>query len=320
MRQAERVSSIRPAIDLRSTLREPWVPARMLLRRPTQRWRLLPAFLLIGGQRCGTTSLYNYLAAHPDIVQPLTKEPQFFSHQWRRGLDWYRSMFPLPRPLLPGGPQDGLPRRITFEASPYYLFHPLAAERAGSLVPDAKLIVLLRNPVERAYSHYWHSVRLGVETLSFEAAIDAEAQRLAGEDERIVGEDGYPGRNHRFFSYATRGYYAEQLERWWRHFPRERCLVLISEDLFDDPRRVYDDVVRFLGLRPWRPAEFPVSNRRIRKRPSPMAETIRASLVDRFRPANCKLQLLLGRRLNWDTAPTHGDLSERAAQRGRPAS
>ena len=133
------------------------------LRQATARWRPLPDFLVIGAQKAGTTALYAYLRWHPGITGPSWKEVSFFDRHWWRGEAWYRGQFPL----------RGR-GRLVGEASPSYLFHPLAPERVHSLVPGARLVALVRDPVARAYSHYQHEVALGREPLGFEDALAAE--------------------------------------------------------------------------------------------------------------------------------------------------
>src|SRR5207248_4207503 len=135
---------------------------RVLLRRPTARLRATPDFLVVGAQRSGTTSLFRYLAAHPAVGAPVRKEIQYFTLHYQRGDGWYRTHFPMT------GRQ-----RVTFEATPYYLFHPAAPQRAASSVPHAKVIVLLRDPVSRTFSHWQHNASRGLEHLGFEAALDA---------------------------------------------------------------------------------------------------------------------------------------------------
>jgi len=271
--------------------------ARTSLRRPTHRLRGLPDFLIIGGQRCGTTSLYNYLLGHPQVLAPLVKETQFFTYQWPRGRGWYRAQFPMDLRRRAAG--SAASPALTFDATPYYLFHPCAAERAASVVPQARILALLRDPVERAYSHYQHSVRQGLEPMSFPAALELEAQRLAGEEERLRSDSSYPGTNHRLFSYASRGLYAEQLERWMSRFPGQSTLVLRSEDLFTDPSREFQTVLRFLGLPDWEPAEFGVHTKRSPRPPARMPPESRRLLEERFAPANRVLEQLLGREMAW---------------------
>src|SRR5688500_3157158 len=198
---------------------------------------MLPSFLILGGQRCGTTSLYRYLAEHPDVHPGLVKEIQFFTVNYARGVDWYRSQFP---PESAGGQ--------TFDASPYYLFHPAAPDRAAGLLPEAKLIALLRNPVDRAFSHYQHNVGNGVEDLSFEDALEAEEGRLAGEEERLARDPAYTSPAHRSYSYVARGKYPAQLERWFGRYDPSSVKVVISAEFFADPAATFAEVLEFLGL------------------------------------------------------------------------
>src|SRR5262249_27856015 len=148
-------------------------------------------FVIIGTQRGGTTSLYRYLIDHPDVAGAmLTKEVHYFDTNLRRGPGWYRAFFPTK------AARDRHRRRtgrelVAGEASPYYLFHPLVPDRAHELLPDAKLVVMLRDPVERAFSHHGHEVELGYEQLGFAEALDREPERLAGELERMRADPAY---------------------------------------------------------------------------------------------------------------------------------
>ena len=201
---------------------------------------------MIGAQKAGTTALYAYLRWHPGITGPSWKEVSFFDRHWWRGEAWYRGQFPL---------RAG--ERLVGEASPSYLFHPLAPERARSLVPDARLVALLRDPVDRAYSQYQHEVALGREPLSFEDALAAEDERLRGEVERLVADPRAFSRAWWDHSYASRGRYAEQLERWLAVFPREQLLVVRTEDLGERPAETYASILSFLGADPHELAGVP---------------------------------------------------------------
>ena len=184
----------------------------------TSRWRPLPDFLIIGAHRAGTTSLHDALFRHPCIVPNFPrlqriKGVRFFDEHFYRGTDWYRSHFATSASRRVLERLRGAPI-LAGEASPYYLFHPLAAERAFAVVPAAKLIVLLRDPVDRAYSHWRRERREGREPLErFEDAIAAEDGRLAGEVERIAASDRYYSYAHENFSYLTQGLYADGLQR-----------------------------------------------------------------------------------------------------------
>jgi Sulfotransferase domain len=247
--------------------------------------RALPDFLIIGAQKAGTTALYSYLRRHPQIGGPAWKEVSYFERHYGRGTAWYRGQFPFR--------SDG---RIAGEASPGYLFHPLAPVRVKETVPDAKLIVLLRNPVDRALSHYHHEVALGREPLSFEDAIAAEPERTRGEEERLVREPDYFSHAWWDYTYVARGRYAEQLERWFSVFPREQVLVLATEEMDAEPAQSYGRVLEFLGRPPHGLASFP---RVYRQSYGEMRPETRRRLAAEFAEPNARLCELLGRDFGW---------------------
>lgn len=216
----------------------------LLVRLITTPVRILPDFLIIGAQKCGTTSLYNNLIKHPHVVQALRKEIHFFDINYKKGVTWYQAHFPssIYKIYLK---QIYRKKIIAGEATPYYIFHPLSPERIFKIVPRVKLIVLLRNPVDRAYAHYQLSVRLGHENLSFEDAIQNEMGRLNSEVERIYNNCNYYSFNHQHFSYLSRGYYMEQLRKWHHYFSREQILILKSEDFYLDPSSAFKQVYVF---------------------------------------------------------------------------
>jgi hypothetical protein len=259
--------------------------------------RVVPDFIIIGAQRCGTTSLYSYLVDHPCVASASVKEIHFFDINFHKGFVWYRSHFPLF--LYPLYTQLRHRRSaISGEASPYYFFHPCASRRIKELLPRVKLIVLLRNPVDRAYSHYHFVVRLGYETLSFEEAIRAEEKRLCGEVDKMVEDEYYYSLNHQYYSYLARGIYVNQLAEWMGCFPSEQFLVLKSEDFLDDPALVLSCVTDFLGLPDWRPDVFVKYNHAC----YPMMDArTRSWLVDYFRPYNQELYSYLDRDFGWDS-------------------
>ena len=242
-----------------------------------------PDFVVIGAQRGGTTSLHAYLGGHPRIALPATKELHYLTDRFARGREWYLGQFPA------AIPPDGL----TGEATPYALFHPLAPDRLRATAPDAKLIVLLRNPVDRAYSHYLMAHARGDEPLDFAAALDSEADRMAGEEERLRSDPTYVSWPHKQFSYLARGDYAPQLARWFARFPRDQFLILRSEDLYADPAATYGRVLDFLELEPAGSSSFAVHNRT----DGPfLASRLRDRLAAHFAPKNAGLADLLG----WD--------------------
>ena len=278
-----------PRTGALEVLKTPMRELRAGYRRLTGPLRGLPSVLIIGAQRSGSTSLFNYLAQHPDVLTPLGKEIHYFDLHYARGLRWYRGRFPFSHRLRPPA--------ITMDASPYYLAHPLAAERAFRLLPQVKLVALLRNPVERAFSHYQHEVRDGRETFSFAEALDREDERLSGEEERLERDPGYYSYNHHRYSYTRRGLYLEQLRRWVRWYPRSQLLVLQSEALFRDPATVTSAVYQFLGLRPHRLAQYKPFYQGAYERQMPAG--LRERLASYFEPHNRELYRWLGQELDW---------------------
>ncbi|MGH2728638.1 MAG: sulfotransferase family protein [Actinomycetota bacterium] len=184
----------------------------------------LPSFVIIGAMKSGTTSLGAYLTAHPDAYCAL--EPHFFDSNFERGLDWYRGYF-----------RNAGDAAAVGEKSPSYMYHPLAIKRLAATLPNAKLVAILRHPVDRAYSHYWHERRLGHETLSFGEALRAEPERLRASP---------PG--HCRFAYMDRGLYLDQLQRVTSLVPRERLLVLLFDELDREPARTFSSLCDFLGI------------------------------------------------------------------------
>jgi hypothetical protein len=246
----------------------------------------LPAFLIIGAQKGGTTSLHEYLGEHPDVSPPVTKEVHYFDHAYHRGEGWYRAHF------HPAGHAS----EICGESTPYYLFHPLVPELVARDLPGCKLIVILRNPVDRAFSHHNHERALGYEDLPFEEAIARESERLRDEEARIRADPRYQSFSHQHHSYLSRSRYAEQLEGWFRHVDRDRFLILGAEDLFEDPRLALVRTQRFLGLQPIEPRDLTARNARSY---SPIEDDLRDRLNEALEPHNRQLYELVGRDFGW---------------------
>lgn len=267
--------------------------ARHIFRLGTAPMRTLPDFLIIGAQKCGTSFLYRLLAQHPYVRPAFVKEVHYFDLNFEKGDNWYRSRFPL---------QVGKNQKcVTGEASPYYLFHPHAPRRAAATLPEAKLLVLLRNPVDRAYSHYQHQVMRvtweGHETLPFEDAIEAEKERLDGELEKLLQDEYYDSLNYRSYSYLSRGIYVDQLLAWSKIFDRAQMLVLRSEDLFGDAGSTLRTILDFLQIPRWEP-ETPASipNKREYTNLNPV---LQQRLEQYFEPHNRRLYEYLGEDLGW---------------------
>lgn len=258
--------------------------------------RMQPDFILIGAQRCGTTSLFRSLIAHPQVVRPTLhrKGINYFDLNYYRGVRWYRGHFPIAGIARRRSGTDGRP--VPLEASGYYLYHPLALERMASEMPSVRLVVMLRDPVERAFSAYKHEFARGYESASFEDALRMEDQRLTGEVDRMRADMRYESLAHRHQSYRHRGHYAEQLERVFRFFPRHQVHIMDSEAFFAQPVSEYSSLLAFLGLRAFEPARFDQHN----GRPSvPMDPAIQGQLEDYYRPYDERLVSLLGRTPHW---------------------
>jgi hypothetical protein len=258
--------------------------------------RLMPDFIIIGGNRCGTAALYQYLCAHPCVVPAFRREAHFFERFFGKGITWYQRNFPsiIYKYYLAKIRGTGL---VTGEATTYYIFHPHSARRILQTIPSVRLIALLRNPVNRAYAQYHQKIRTGRETLSFADAIEAEPGRLRGEREKMLADERYDSIPYRDHSYLARGVYVDQIAHWRSLFPREQLLILRSEDLRANPAAVVGDVLKFLELPAWRPnarnnygeAQYPK-----------MEARIRAHLIEYFKPHNKRLRDFLGQDFGWD--------------------
>jgi hypothetical protein len=271
----------------------------------------LPTFLIIGAMRSGTTSLTRYLRPHPEVYMAERKELHFFDFGYELGIDRYRENFE----------QAGAAAAVG-EATPNYMYDRRAMERIAAAVPEARLVAILRDPVARAYSHYWHNRSVGRETLGFAEALAAEGDRLSTEDPRELAH----------WSYVDRGRYHRQLMAVCELFPREVLLVLLFDDLRETPSEVRRTLYGHLGVDDRiTPTEeeitantfvafrsktvrrltrrLPRSTRRVVGRLNtkpdssypPMDPAIRADLKDRFRQDNAMLGDWLGRDLSsWD--------------------
>ncbi|NJO70981.1 MAG: sulfotransferase domain-containing protein [Oscillatoriales cyanobacterium RM1_1_9] len=233
----------------------------------------------------GTTSLYRYLSEHPQVVPAIKKEIHFWNHHYKRGLDWYLSHFPklsTDQQLF-----------ITGEASPNYFEDVTVAERIYQAFPQMKLILLLRNPVDRAVSQYYHWMRLGTEKNTLEAAIETEMELLGDYPQSTTLNSAYWQLSSK---YLWRGIYGVFLKQWLDIFPREQLLILSSEEFYQHPQSILEQVFEFLGLSPYVLPEYHVYNQGFYQ---PMPEAVRGKLTDYFAPHNQDLAELLGFHLNW---------------------
>lgn len=258
--------------------------------------RARPNFLVLGAVKAGTTSLHRYLCEHPAVLCAAMKEVHYFSLRYPLGERWYRSQFPLRSRTAIVRLRSGA-RPAVGEATPAYLFDPRAPSRVHAFDPEMRLIAILRDPVDRAYAHYWWERATRDETRTFEDALAWEEEVLTPELERWFADPAYVSELPLFGrSYVTRGRYAEQLERWLALFRREQLLVLTTEELKAEPAATMAQVARFLGIPEWAAPAYPHEN--VSTYP-PMAPETRERLAAAFEPDNRRLEELLGRQLPW---------------------
>jgi hypothetical protein len=251
-------------------------------------------FSIIGTQKGGTTSLDRYLSQHPQICTAPQKEVHFFDLQFQLGRDWYEAQFPIDL----ANPFEV--NQIVGEATPYYLFHPGVPERMATLYPQIKLIVMLRDPVDRAISHYHHAVKYGFESLSLENAIATEADRLAGETIRLLTNPIATSYSHQHHSYLARSRYLDQIRCWEQFFPRSQFLYINSADFFAHPDRELQRVCSFLGVDAFSLPDYPRHNSG-GGNDLVIDPSLKAQLIDRFRPHNRALFAHLGLDFGWPT-------------------
>jgi hypothetical protein len=272
-----------------------WVKSFALwkYRQATWRNRPLPDFIIIGAQKCGTTSLYHFLAQHPQLTPSYVKEVHFFDggpdpriDNFRKGPAWYRAHFPLMKTVST--------RQKTFEASPMYIFNPLVPKRIADLVPEVKLIALLRDPTERAISHYFHERRKGREPLGIMEALQSEEARLGP----VLGRQDYKNDIFGHQSYKSRGLYHDQLERYLHHFQRESFLLINSEKLLTEPqnslRRIFEFVEVDAGV-----TIDDLQPRHVTRNRSKITPDVYEYLKDYFRTHNQALYELVGEDYGW---------------------
>ena len=275
----------------------------LLLKRWLALWgavtsalRLRPTFVIVGAQRAGTTTLYRVLSEHPEVARPtVSKGTGYFDVEYDRGPRWYRGHFPIKwYARLRHG--VGV---VTFECSGYYLFHPLAASRIARDLPGVRVVVLVREPVERAYSAHRHEQARGYETETFERALELEEERTAGEVARILAEPSYESFEHRHHSYLARSRYSEQIDRFIELLGRDRVCILDAGAFFDNPAAEFDRLRGWLGLSEWKPESVEQWNARPG---TPLPVELRERLARHFEPYDALLAEQMGRTPSWRTS------------------
>lgn len=258
--------------------------------------RLTPSFIVAGAQRCGTTSLFRALEQHPQMTRPMFhKGINYFDLNYDRGPRWYAAHFPLELTTRMRTPKAYSPA-LPFEASGYYIFHPAALLRVAQDLPEVKIVLMLRDPMERAYSAWKHEHARGFETESFLRALELEPERLSGEIERILAEPSYLSHAHRHLAYTTRSDYVPQIEKLYQVIPPEQVHVMYSEDFFDAPAQEMATLESFLGATSYTDITFDRHN----ARPSgSMPPEARALLRKELRRTYDEISDLVGRRSPW---------------------
>jgi len=201
---------------------------------------LYPNFFILGVQKGGTSTLHHYLNESSEVFFPSKKELHFFDAYYHKGISWYLNHFKT---------ETGKNYKYAGEATPYYYFHPQTPRRMKIFFPEAKFVVILRNPVERAYSHYQMSVRRGIEKRPFEEAVEKEKSRIKLYSLRLLLFNKF-NLSHSEKSYISRGMYFKQLTRWLKYFSLNRFLFLKSEDLFLNPQQEVNKICSFLDISP----------------------------------------------------------------------
>lgn len=257
--------------------------------------RLVPDFAIVGEAKCGTTSLYRYLLQSPAVLGADRKEPKNFI-DYPDSLFYCRSHYPT---RVAGGLRRmRLGRRVVAgEATAEYFSSPGVAERLSSLLPQIRVIVLLRNPVDRAYSDYQMLSPLGATDLSFDEVVDRSLEWL---ETPALGDlvDAALRSEHFYLRFVARGLYVRTLRKWFDSLPASQILVLKSEDLFERPSEVVADVCRFLGVEPFEVQD--ATPRRTGSYDSDMGGETRRRLENFYRPHNRELYAFVNRNMNWE--------------------
>ena len=249
---------------------------------------MFPDFIIIGTQKGGTSSLFYYLSQHPEIKTSFNKEVHFFDLNFGKGIEWYKLQFPK---------ENKSENYLFGESSPYYLFHPLVPERVKKTCPNVKLIVMLRNPLDRAYSHFCMQKKRGIEKYNqFDFACAAEKHRLNGEFEKIISDKDYNSYNYQKYSYLTRSLYSTQIERWFEYFPKENFLFLKSESFFYDTISNLNNVYDFLNIRHHNPHDLSKQNS---NEYDPMPLGYKKKIDEYFVNEKNKIIQLLGENFKW---------------------
>ena len=258
--------------------------------------RVLPDFAIIGAARCGTTSLYYDLIKHPDVYPGASKASEFFDHYYEKGTNYYRAHFPtrIYKNYIVNIKKNNF---ITGEASTQYYWYPHTAQRIKNSFPNIKLILLLRNPIDRAFSHYNMNVRGAKEDLTFEDAIDEEHQRIDSEYKKILDDPYYFSPKYSLQAYISKSLYINILPNWLKHFKKSQFLIIKSEDFYADPDKIYNQTLSFLNLKPFHLEKYHIVRQ---GKYDGLNPDTRKKLTEFFKPYNEKLYSYLDRNFEWE--------------------
>ena len=264
--------------------------------RSTASQRILPSFFIAGVQKGGTTSLCKYFEQHPQVIQPQRKDVYFFNNElnFAKGMGWYKSHFAHKVYKAIYDQSNGV-NAITFDGTPNYFDAPLAAERLHKYFPDTKVILLLRNPIDRAYSNYQMACKFGFEKLSFEEALELEEKRLADET-KFAPAHPYHSYVYQRLTYKKRGAYINYIKPWATLF-KQNLMIVKSEDLFMEPNREFGKMLDFLNLNSCDHIQFEVFNKGEYK--SGILPATRQTLVEYYKPFNEQLYQFLKVDYGW---------------------
>ncbi|MDF1672841.1 MAG: sulfotransferase domain-containing protein [Vicingaceae bacterium] len=283
--------NIKLGVNIEKTFDDTVVPKINSYFHFTSNYRIKPSFFIIGVQKGGTTSLSKYLEQHTEVIPAQRKDVFYFNNDshYQKGINWYKAHFALKAYKKIYDLKNNT-NAITYDSTPNYFDIPEAAQRIHSFNPNAKLILLLRNPIDRAWSNYQMAKKFGFETLSFEEALKLENDRL-----------NLPNQTHNYIyqrlSYKKRGIYINNIKPWINTFSKENILILNSESLFKDTANTYNKILDFLNLKPTKKIDFkPINQGNYSEKMNPKT---REMLVNFYQPFNQELYNLLDVDYGW---------------------
>ncbi|MDC0205082.1 sulfotransferase domain-containing protein [Nitrosopumilus sp.] len=254
----------------------------------TAKSRVLPDFLIIGSVRSGTTSLYYDICQHPSIEKAAYDEIGYFDDNYHLGENWYRSFFPTKNKMQKI--KQNTRKAITGEDTPFYIWNEIASKRIKKDLPGVKLIVILRNPVERAYSNYFLGVREGNEINNFDQAIKEDIKLIENKTPEKLENYDYKR------SYIAKGFYAKQLKKWLKNFQKDQIYIISTEELEKNPKVVLNNIFQFLKL-----SDFSINqiNQYKKSKYPEINYDIKKKLNDYFEPHNEELFKLINKKFDW---------------------